>query len=81
MAQVQDPEQLAQLLEKLFERRVEATIKTVRVGDDGMEAEIVVESSSELTSLAYSLVQRGLVLSYDGNTIKVYSDPEKEEEK
>ncbi len=81
MAQVQDPEQLAQLLEKLFERRVEATIKTIRVGDDGMEAEIVVESSSELTSLAYSLVQRGLVLSYDGNTIKVYSDPEKEEEK
>ena len=81
MAQVQDPERLAQLIEKLFERRVEATIKVVRVGDEGMEAEVVVESTGELTSLAYSLAQRRLVLSYDGNTIKVFSDPEEEEEK
>jgi hypothetical protein len=74
MARIQSSEQLNALVEKLFDKRITATIKLSRT-EEGMEAEVTVDPTDELTSLAYSLVQSDLTLSYDGSSVQILTTP------
>jgi hypothetical protein len=75
MARIQSSEQLTALVEKLFEKRVPATVKLIRT-DEGMEAEVILDSTGDLTTLTYSLVQSDLALNYDGANVSVLTQEE-----
>jgi hypothetical protein len=73
MARIQSSEQLTTLMQKFFDKQIEATVKLVRTAE-GMEADVTVEPTEDLTRVAYSLVQSDLGLSYDGANVRVLSN-------
>jgi len=75
MAGVRDQEALTDLVAKLFEKQIQATIQLSQT-EQGMEAEVRILPTENLTTVAYSLAQSELGLVYDGELIRVQGKPE-----